>query len=44
MPATPNKLSINLSKCNYSVFGIKTNNQNVDQQQEQKDELLKGAL
>lgn len=43
MPSTPNKLSLNFTKNNYSVFGTRTsNNDNVEQQSEQKAELLEG--
>ncbi|KAJ8686576.1 hypothetical protein QAD02_022370 [Eretmocerus hayati] len=43
MPATPNKLTLNFTKSNYSVFGTRTNLQSVEQQQEQKAELLEGT-
>ncbi|XP_011495006.1 PREDICTED: probable cation-transporting ATPase 13A3 [Ceratosolen solmsi marchali] len=42
MPTTPNKLSLNFNRNNYSVFGTHTNNDNVEQQREQKTELLEG--
>ncbi|XP_014236851.1 cation-transporting ATPase 13A2 isoform X1 [Trichogramma pretiosum] len=43
MPATPNNLSLNFTKSNYNVFGTKINNASVEQQQEQKTELLEGT-
>lgn len=42
MPATPNKLSLNFSKNNYSVFGARIKSDKVEQQREQKTELLEG--
>jgi hypothetical protein len=42
MPTTPNKLSLNFNRNNYCVFGTQTNNDNVEQQREQKTELLEG--
>lgn len=42
MPTTPNKLSLNFNKNSYSVFNSKTINENVEQQREQKTELLEG--
>ena len=44
MPATPNKLSLNFNKTNYSVFGTRINDPSLEQHREQKTELLEGKI